>query len=222
MLGVRPENVELYKLALIHKSASVVLKGGISINNERLEFLGDAVIECIVSDMLYIDFPLESEGFLTRLRSKIVNRSSLNDLALKIGLDRYVVSKYNFGNVRKNLYGNVFEALMGALYLDKGYNLTNRVLINGIIKRYINLEDLLETENDFKSRLIEWCQRNRKELHIESGNSERYTIRNPHFLSTVIIDGKTVSTGTGTCKKEAEQAAAELAVEELHIDVHPA
>lgn len=220
MLGVRPENVDLYKLALIHRSASVLLEDGTPMNNERLEFLGDAVIETIVSEMLYIEFPFESEGFLTQLRSKIVNRSSLNELALKIGLDGCVVCQPGLGQARNHLYGDAFEALIGALYLDQGYNRTNRLLINGLLKRYVDLKDVIRTETDFKSRLIEWCQQHKKELHIESGNSERYTTQHPHFLSTVAVDGRTVSRGTGPTKKGAEQAAAKSALKELRIDLH--
>ncbi|MBQ2394165.1 MAG: ribonuclease III, partial [Alistipes sp.] len=120
MFGFIPNNIELYKLALIHKSASQSI-GGHHINNERLEFLGDAVIESVTSDYLYIEFPDKNEGFMTQLRAKIVSRQSLNDIARKIGLDKYVV--YNSGGnfTQKHIYGDAFEAMMGAVYLDQGY-----------------------------------------------------------------------------------------------------
>lgn len=217
MFGIYPNNIELYKLALIHKSASVFLDDGTPINNERLEFLGDAVIETIISEMLYIEFPYESEGFLTQLRSKIVSRISLNDLAVQIGLDRHLISQYSLNHTRKHLFGDAFEAVIGAIYLDKGYDFTNRLLINRIIKPHIDLNDLLEKETDFKSRLIEWCQQQKKELVIVSDNSEFYTVRNPHFISSVKIDGQLYGQGGGASKKEAEQLASRLTISTLEI-----
>ena len=126
IFGVCPNNIELYKLALIHRSASLFLDDGTPINNERLEFLGDAVLESIVSDYLFIEFPEQNEGFLTKLRSRIVSRASLNKLAVRIGLDRHIITQGNYSSQQKNLYGDALEAMVGALYLDKGYDFTNR------------------------------------------------------------------------------------------------
>ncbi|HIS34527.1 MAG TPA: ribonuclease III [Candidatus Avirikenella pullistercoris] len=217
MFGIYPNNIELYKLALIHKSASIVLDDGTHINNERLEYLGDAVIEAVVSDMLYIDFPYEKEGALTQLRSRIVSRSSLNELALRLGLDEYVVSYSSFNNSRKHIYGDAFEAMMGAIYLDKGYDFTNRLLINGIFKRYVDMNSLLETETDYKSRLIEWCQKKKKHLNIashEGGNNEEDVLQ---FYAVVTIENVDYGYGIGESKKEAEQRACRNTVEKLHL-----
>ena len=192
MFGFIPHNIELYKLALIHKSASLILEDGRAINNERLEFLGDAVIEAVTSDYLFIEFPDRDEGFMTQLRSRIVSRQSLNELAVHLGLDRQVISNSGAGIVQKHIYGDAFEAMMGAIYLDQGYDFVNRLLINGIYYRYLNLDELIESETDFKSRLIEWSQKNHHRI----------------LFRTVLVDDIEVGHGSGDSKKEAEQQAA--------------
>ena len=149
MFGFIPHNIELYKLALIHKSASVELEDGSHINNERLEFLGDAVIESVTSDFLFIEFPDSDEGFMTQLRSKIVSRQSLNRIASEIGLDKHVISNAAGNATQKHIYGDAFEAMMGAIYLDQGYDFVNRLLINNIFARYISVEEMLQSETDF-------------------------------------------------------------------------
>lgn len=217
IFGLYPNNIELYKLALIHKSASIVLDNGISINNERLEYLGDAIIESVVSDMLYVDYPYENEGFLTQLRSKIVSRRTLNSLAEQIGLDEYVVTQNNTVNSRKHLYGDAFEAMMGAIYLDKGYNYVNRLLINKILHNNLDIEEMNETEVDYKSRLIEWCQKNKKSFTIQSKHGDEYTHTEPQFIAVVNIYGKDYGYGIGSSKKEAEQRAAQNTIKELNI-----
>ena len=188
MFGFIPNNIELYKLALIHKSASLVLEDGRPINNERLEFLG--------------------EGFLTQLRSKIVSRQSLNELAVKIGLDRHVISNASTSISQKHIYGDAFEAMIGAVYLDQGYEFTNRLLINRIYFQALNLDELTESETDFKSRLIEWCQKNHLKIVFRTGNDKGYSSNHPVFYSTVLVDGIEVGHGSGDSKKEAEQHAA--------------
>ena len=160
MFGFIPNNIELYKLALIHKSASVELEDGSHVNNERLEFLGDAVIESVTSDYLFIEFPDRDEGFLTQVRSKMVSRQSLNRIASALGLDKHVISNAAGNTTQKHIYGDAFEAMMGAIYLDQGYDFVNRLLINKIFARHLSLDDVLQLETDFKSRLIEWCQKN--------------------------------------------------------------
>ena len=207
MFGFVPNNIELYKLALIHKSASQSI-GGHHINNERLEFLGDAVIESVTSDYLYIEFPDKNEGFMTQLRAKIVSRQSLNDIARKIGLDKYVV--YNSGGnfTQKHIYGDAFEAMMGAVYLDQGYEFVNRLLINNIYYKHLSIDSLTESETDFKSRLIEWCQKNRHNVVFRTRSDARAPHTAPTFYSTVLIDGIEVGHGVGDSKKVAEQSAA--------------
>lgn len=208
MFGFLPHNIELYKLALIHKSASLVLEDGRAINNERLEFLGDAVIEAVTSDYLFIEFPDRDEGFMTQLRSKIVSRQSLNELAVNIGLDVRVISNNGAGIAQKHIYGDAFEAMMGAVYLDQGYEFVNRLLINRIYFHHLNLDDLTESETDFKSRLIEWCQKNRHRILFRTGHDREYSSAHPIFYSTVLVDGMEVGHGAGDSKKEAEQQAA--------------
>ena len=207
MFGFVPHNIELYKLALIHKSASVELDDGSHINNERLEFLGDAVIESITSDFLFIEFPDRDEGFMTQIRSKIVSRQSLNNIASKIGLDRYVISNAVGNMSQKHIYGDAFEAMMGAIYLDKGYDFANRLLINDIFGRYLSLDEVLKSETDFKSRLIEWCQKNHYSIEFRTEHDRQTPSAHPCFHSVVYIDGIAVGHGTGDSKKEAEQRA---------------
>ena len=208
MFGFLPHNIELYKLALIHKSASIVLENGQHINNERLEFLGDAVIESVSSDYLFIEYPDKNEGFLTQLRSKMVSRQSLNSVAKRIGLDDYVITNAASGSAQKHIYGDAFEAMMGAIYLDQGYDFVNRLLINKIFAKYLKMETLAESETDFKSRLIEWCQKNHHSIHFATSHDKTYSATHPFFYSKVLIDGIEVGHGAGESKKEAEQRAA--------------
>ena len=208
MFGFIPHNIELYKLALIHKSASLILEDGRAINNERLEFLGDAVIEAVTSDDLFIEFPDRDEGFMTKLRSRIVSRQSPNELAVHLGLDRQVISNSGAGIVQKHIYGDAFEAMMGAIYLDQGYDFVNRLLINGIYYRYLNLDELIESETDFKSRLIEWSQKNPPRCRCRTEHDQGYSSAHPVFRCTVRVDDIEVGHGSGDSKKEAEQQAA--------------
>ncbi len=210
MFGFIPNNIELYKLALIHKSASVMLPDGRAVNNERLEYLGDAVIETVTSDYLFIEFPDRDEGFLTQLRSKIVSRQSLNALAETLGLDRHLILNHAPGNgiTQKHIYGDAFEAMMGAIYLDQGYNFVNRLLINRIFFRHLDLGQLTAEETDFKSRLIEWCQKNRYHFSFRTTHDRNGRADHPVFYTTIVIDGMEVGHGAGESKKEAEQHAA--------------
>ena len=208
MFGFIPNNIELYKLALIHKSASVTLDNGQHINNERLEFLGDAVIESVSSDYLFIEFPDKNEGFLTQMRSKMVSRQSLNTVAKRIGLDDHVITNSTNSSAQKHIYGDAFEAIMGAIYLDQGYDFVNRLLINKIFAQYLKVDTLLESETDFKSRLIEWCQKNHHTIHFSTSHDKTYSTSHPFFYSTVMIDNIEVGHGAGESKKEAEQRAA--------------
>lgn len=207
IFGFTPRNLELYKLALIHKSASVEMPDGRHMNNERLEFLGDAVLESIVSDFLFIEFPLADEGFLTQLRSKIVSRSTLNDLCIRIGLSEHVISHAG-GYIQKHLFGDALEAMIGAVYLDKGYNFVNRLFINGVFGKYLDLESMTAVETDYKSRLIEWCQKNKHAIRFDTRSAEDSESQNPHFRSVTIIDGVETGYGFGSTKKEAEQNSA--------------
>lgn len=208
LFGFLPNNIELYKLALVHKSASVQIEGGQPINNERLEYLGDAVIEAVTSDYLFIEYPDRDEGFLTQLRSKIVSRQSLNSLAESLGLDRYVISNHVQGASQKHIFGDAFEAMMGAIYLDQGYDFVNRLLINKLYANYLNVDRLSDSETDFKSRLIEWCQKNHHTIAFDTQRDKDYKPNHPVFYTKVLIDGLEMGHGAGDSKKEAEQKAA--------------
>ncbi len=218
IFGLRPNNVELYKLALIHRSASRFLRRGVPINNERLEFLGDAIIESVVSDYLFVAFPHEDEGFLTKMRSRMVNRATLNELCKDIGLAKYIHNKANGGGEQRNMNGDAFEAIMGAIYLDKGYECANRTLIK-VIEKHITLDEIRTTETDFKSRLIEWCQKGRHHLRFSTSYGPESSQNAPQFKSVAIIDGFEVGYGLGSSKKEAEQRAAYTVSQVLKDDM---
>lgn len=208
IFGVWASNIELYKLALIHRSASIYIDADTAINNERLEFLGDAVIETVVSELLFLEYPDMQEGELTQLRSKIVSRVSLNELGRKLGLRHEIVANAaGNGFSKQNMYGDAFEALCGALYLDKGYNKSNRVLIK-LFDLYLDIDEILETEIDFKSRMIEWAQKEHKKMQFWTEKSVNYSESNPMYETVLMIDGEKWGYGCSRSKKESEQKAA--------------
>ena len=212
LLGFVPNKFELYELALVHKSASIPSKDGVPMNNERLEFLGDAILGSITADILYKYFPNKSEGFLTQIRSKIVSRESLNRLALKIGLNKQVMSNVNLNN-NKHIYGDAFEALVGAIYLDQGYSVTKTFIEDKIFRNYINIEEVVTVETNFKSKLIEWAQKNKKDVVFdtrEDGLDKEMKL--PVFISEVEVENSMMGTGIGASKKEAQQMAAKEAL----------
>ena len=177
MLGFVPGNLSLYRLAFRHKSVAQNVKKGVKNSNERLEFLGDAVLGSVVAEVLFKLYPFEDEGFLTELRSKIVNRSNLNQLARKLGFEQLIEYDSRMVNSTRqgSLLGDAFEALVGAIYLDKGYDFIKNFLVNHIIKSHIDIHKLEQTETNFKSKLIEWCQRHGKDITfelIENGDGE--------------------------------------------------
>ena len=157
LLGFTPNDISLYKLAMTHRSASPLLPDGNRnhANNERLEFLGDAVLETIVSNYLFRELPGVTEGELTQIRSRIVNRMMLDEISKRMGIDRYLVKSDNNNKTQKHVVGNALEALIGAIYLDRGYEFTNRFVLEAILCRYVDIKDIMNTETDFKSRLIE-------------------------------------------------------------------
>ncbi len=219
VFGIFPNNIELYKLALIHRSASLLTESGVPLNNERLEFLGDAILEAVVSDYLFIEFPGRDEGFLTQMRSKIVSRASLNQISINIGLSEYIIMQQGGVHVQKHLYGDALEAMIGAIYLDKGFDFVNRLLINHILRDNINLNAMTHTENDFKSRLIEWCQKNRRAIVFDTGHTAESTPQVPAFRARVLIDGVEMGYGNGASKKEAEQHASYAVSQALSDDM---
>lgn len=208
IFGISPNNVAIYKLAIIHKSASILLPRGKRINNERLEYLGDAILDAIVADYLFSEYPNQNEGFLTKMRSKIVSRTSLNQLALDMGIDKLIVSQSGNGNTQKYIYGNALEALIGAMFIDKGYQSTSNSVVTYILEKYIDLDNLQTLESDFKSRIFEWAQKSRVALQFQNQESTPNSNYSPHFISTISINDKLIGEGHGSSKKEAEQNAA--------------
>ncbi len=209
-----PVHPKLYEIAFIHRSASLILPDGEVVNNERLEYLGDAILDAIVADYLFKRFPNKDEGFLTKMRSKMVKRKNLNILAYHIGINKLIISHTNPSNISKHLYGNAFEALVGAIYLDKGFKFTSR-FIERIINRYVDIEKLQELDSDYKSRLIEWAQKNREEVMFDS-REEQSANHIPLFISFVRITNREMGKGLGKSKKEAEQKASKVALENLN------
>ena len=207
LTGCRPNKIELYKIALTHKSQTVRQKGR-SVNNERLEFLGDAVLETVVSDMVFRHYPKKSEGFLTNLRSRIVCRDSLNKVADSIGLTRYVSVSHDQSSPHNNVGGNALEALIGALYLDLGFRACRKFVIGRILPALGSLEQISEEEVNFKSKLVEWCQKNRIRLEFTLKQREGTNDNAPLFVSKVLLEGCIAGSGNGYSKKEAHQQAA--------------
>lgn len=211
-IGFVPGNRNLYKLALLHKSASRYTKDGTVLNYERLEFLGDAVLGAIVAELLYKFFPLKDEGFLTRVRSKVVSRESLNELAINIGLDKAVIAKSDISK-NKHVYGDVFEAFIGAMFLDQGFVNTKKFIDKFIFPNFFNIKDLVTVDRNYKSRLIEWGQKNKMEVSFEI--EENFHSRKNRFTCKILIAGELKGCGMGASKKEAEQNAAEQVVEKI-------
>ena len=217
LLGFRPVNLRLYEMAFIHRSATYTLPDGVRINNERLEYLGDAIIDSILSDYLFRLYPEATEGFLTKTRARIVNRETLNQLGLSMGLDRLIVSNLAPSDSPRNLYGNAVEALAGALFIDNGYNRTRKFMIERVLKKYLNLSEVLAAETDYKSLILEYCQKNKQKLNFTSREKPSGTSGHPTFTVTLEINNEVISQGDGATKKEAEQEASMAALHKLGI-----
>ena len=212
-LKISPDNLKLYELAFLHRSASITLPDGSVVNNERLEYLGDAIIDAVIADFLFRKFPHEREGFLTRMRSRIVNRAHLDSIANQMGLVQAVKAyATSVETMKKRICGEVLEALMGAMYLDKGFDKTLRYITDHVMNQYVDLKQLSQTETDFKSRIIEWGQKHRLDVGFEIIKESRQTSGNPVFSMQITISGVPIAKGTGRSKKEAEQMAAERAL----------
>jgi len=216
IFGFYPRNIYLYQLAFRHKSAAKEILNGIKISNERLEYLGDAVLSSIVADYLFKKFPYKEEGFLTEMRARIVSRSRLNKLSKKLGFDRLIKSE-TVNKHSKYLHGDAFEAFVGALYIDRGYKFAKRILINRVIEVHFDI-DKLENENvNYKSQLIEWSQKEKIPVEFkvldEIGNGY-----GKQYLIEVMIDKKIYSNGRDYSIKGAEQIAAGKAMEKLESE----
>lgn len=216
IFGFYPENIFLYKLAFTHKSQAETYNG-IKVSNERLEFLGDTVISTVVADYLFRIFPLKDEGFLTEMRSRIVSRAQLNKLSLKLGLDKLILHTSNTNSVFRSIKGDAFEAIIGAMYLDKGFEFTRNVMIDRIIKNNFDMVELANTDLNFKSKLIGWTQREKKNIEFVV-IQELGTGYNKQYLVEVRIDDEAMGKGQDYSIKGAEQNAAMKVVEKLHIN----
>ena len=215
MLGFRPGDLRIYEIAFIHRSASLTLPDGKKVNNERLEFLGDAVLDVILSDFLFEKFPAANEGFMTKIRSRIVNRDILNQIATSMGIDKILISNVSSGHPTKHLYGDAFEALIGAVFLDKGFKKTKKFFMVNVLQRYLDFEKIINTDNDYKSLVFEWVQKKKANLSFIYNEEYDFEKKKSVFTTTLNIDKEEYGKGQGASKKEAEQEASCQAWEKL-------
>ena len=217
ILGFRPKNIALYQLAFTHKSKSDETVGGYHLSNERLEYLGDAVLSTAVADFLFKTYPTQPEGFLTEMRSRIVSRASLNKLSQKLGFEEYLTyTPDNSNNTSfRSIGGDAFEALVGAIYLDRGFDFTKHILIDRIIKVHIDLDQLQQTDVNFKSKLLEWSQKNKRHLVFKLLDDNTDNRRHLYHVQ-VFIDGQSYGEAQDFSIKGAEQLAAEKTWNMLH------
>ncbi|MFM8433020.1 MAG: ribonuclease III [Bacteroidota bacterium] len=216
LLGFTPHNISVYHLAFRHRSTAEEHPSGVRLSNERLEYLGDAVLGAVIAELLFRKFPFREEGFLTEMRSRIVNRDNLNRLAMKLGIDRFMDGSIDPGAKSRSVYGDAFEALIGAVYIDRGYATTRKLILDRIVRHHIDLEDIEQADNNYKSKLINWAQRERRNVdfelleEVENGGKRLLRVR-------VMVDGEEVARGEDYSKKRAEQIAAGRAIEHLKI-----
>ncbi len=213
--GFLPSNIELYRLATLHRSSSKEVNGYRE-SNERLEFLGDAILSAAIADYLFMKYPFKDEGFLTEIRSRIVNRESLNLLARKIGIHA-IVQTSNSSSVRQMILGNTLEAIVGAVYLDKGYLRCKKFIIEKLIVPYFDLNVVVHSNMNFKSKIIEWSQQNSKEIHFTVTHTTKAKGAK-EFVADLFLDGQLHGQGFGQTKKKAEQDAAQKACRMLNLE----
>ncbi len=210
ILGFKPKNIKIYKKAFLHRSANIKDKQGNPMNYERLEFLGDAMLGTIISKHLYNEVPGGDEGYLTKMRSKIVSRKHLNELGKDLNLLHFVESRIPKSHFGDNIHGNVFEALVGAIYLDRGYKYCEQFIQDRVIEPYVDIEQLEGKVISYKSLLIEWCQKQKKDfrynVYEDTGNDPL-----KHFAVKFSINGKVLAKARATSKKKAEEKASKRA-----------
>lgn len=213
LLGFTPNHLPYYQLALMHRSKLEE----IAQNNERLEFLGDAILGSVIADYLFKKYPYQSEGYLTEMRSRIVRRETLNNLALRMGLQKIVQYNENDkGLSRSHIFGNALEALIGAVYLDQGFARTKSFILKQMLKPYIDIDTLESRDTNFKNKLLSWSQKNNNNLTFETMSEENEGTRKI-FTIGIQLEGEIIATGTGYNKKEAGQVAAQNAIEKLGL-----
>ncbi|WP_373017141.1 ribonuclease III [Muriicola sp.] len=210
VLGFKPKDVSIYQRAFLHRSVNLKDKKGNPMNYERLEFLGDAMLGTIISRHLYNEVPGGDEGYLTKMRSKIVSRKHLNELGKDLDLIRFVETKIPKSHFGDNIHGNVFEALIGAIYLDRGYKYCEKFIRERVIEPYVDIEQLEGKVISYKSLLIEWCQKQKKEFKYEVYEDDGKDLLK-HFGVRLFINGKQVSKARATSKKKAEEKASKRA-----------
>ncbi|MBQ9469468.1 MAG: ribonuclease III [Bacteroidales bacterium] len=219
-LGITPRNIGLYQQALVHRS--MLATDGHQEHNERLEFLGDSVLNLAVTHYLYTCFPNRPEGQLTKLRSAIVSRNSLNTIAIKLGIDGMLLTHNLKGNAgHQNIYGNALEALLGAIYLDQGFDIARRTVVEVLMERHIDLETIEQQAADGKSLLIELCQKRRIAFEFVTEAARGAHPPEAAFVSELHIGHRPVSKGHGPSKKDAEQQAALRGLAHLHHNPIP-
>ncbi len=217
LLGFSPSKTSLYKTALTHRS----LKDSAADNNERLEYLGDAILSSVVADFLFKKYPYKGEGFLTEMRSKMVNRATLNDVAVKMGLKKIIFyNKFDNSLKASQIFGNTLEAVVGAVYLDKGFKKTHRWIIERIILPHMFMDDLENLEINHKNRLYGWANKNGKVLEFDT-LEERLEGGRRLFTVGAVVDGDIIAKGKAYNKKDASQIAAQEAVEKLGLPKAP-
>lgn len=213
--GKTPVNLALYKQAVSHSSVAKKNVGGIKDSYERLEYLGDAILGMVVAEFLFKKFPYKEEGFLTELRARIVSREALNSLCQKIGLAALVRFQSQNGPRHKSVYGDVMEATVGALYLDHGFLTTKKFIVQRLIQPHYDFDEILSTTYNHKSKIIEWAQRENKDVDFSLVEEKSESSR--HFVVELVVDGKGITKGFGFNKKKAEQDAARKSIEKLKI-----
>ncbi len=216
ILGFKPSRLAIYEIALIHRSASLEMSGGGAINNERLEYLGDAVLDAVLSEYLFRLYPEAPEGELTKLRSRLANRSTLNKLALSIHIDNLLISHVSNNSSSKNIYGDALEAIIGALFIDKGYSNTKKFIIKNILSDHIDLNSVMNTETDYKSQVFQWAQKMKKQISFNYNEDYDFNDKKYVFSTILSIDHEIFGEGTGSSKKEAEQKASLQALKKIN------
>ena len=220
IFGYRPKNVAVYKLAFCHKSKAPCANNGFRHSNERLEYLGDAVLGAVVADFLFKKFPYKEEGFLTEMRSRIVSRNNLNVLSRKLGLDRLVQVNTENGANGTSIMGDAFEAFIGALYIDRGYDFTRDLIIRQIIQTHLDIDELMTHEINFKSKIIEWAQKEKKTLDFLLVKEEDKGKKGKVYTVELVVENMLYGRGQDFSIKKAEQRAARQACQKLMPAAH--
>ena len=216
IVGFTPAHLPLFRLAFHHRSSTNDDPSALKMSNERLEFLGDAVLSTVVAEYLFKKYPTGSEGFLTKMRSKIVKRKTLNQIAGEMGLDD-ILNQYNDTHLSDSMKGNALEAFVGAIYLERGYERTRRIIITRILRRYLDIHELESQDDNYKSQLLEYCQKTGREIDYQLRQKYKFDKRD-RFKIAVVIDSKEVAFAEAFSKKSAEQLASQKAMEILGIN----